>query len=65
MSSSAGGLHISSHTGGKQGKIKAEEAKEARDRITVVPPVQGLSGLRDADMVIEVRFYNRFSPSTC
>ncbi|KIP08640.1 hypothetical protein PHLGIDRAFT_87836 [Phlebiopsis gigantea 11061_1 CR5-6] len=36
-----------------KGKIKAEEAKEARDRITVVPPVQGLSGLRDADMVIE------------
>ncbi|KAJ3551619.1 hypothetical protein NM688_g4601 [Phlebia brevispora] len=36
-----------------QGKITSEEAKEARARVTVVSPEQGLSGLRDVDMVIE------------
>lgn len=34
-----------------KGRIKSEEAKEARSRITVV---DGLTGLRDVDMVIEV-----------
>lgn len=38
-----------------KGKIQDIEAKEARDRITVVGGSEGLSGLRDADMVIEVR----------
>lgn len=36
-----------------KGKIKAEEAKEARDRVTVVPPEKGLVGLQDVDMVVE------------
>ncbi|EKM53610.1 uncharacterized protein PHACADRAFT_260050 [Phanerochaete carnosa HHB-10118-sp] len=36
-----------------KGKIKAEEAKEARDRVSVVPPEKGMSGLQDVDMVIE------------
>ncbi|KAI0785837.1 3-hydroxyacyl-CoA dehydrogenase [Abortiporus biennis] len=36
-----------------KGKIKAEEAKEARDRVTVVAPEKGLEGFRDADMVVE------------
>jgi len=36
-----------------KGKIKAEEAKEARDRLIVVPPEKGLAGFRDVDMVVE------------
>lgn len=36
-----------------QGKISSEEAKEARARVMVIPPEQGLLGLRDVDMVIE------------
>lgn len=35
----------------ERGRIKSEEAKEARDRIQVVPDIRGM---RDADMVIEV-----------
>ncbi|KAF5366030.1 hypothetical protein D9758_006733 [Tetrapyrgos nigripes] len=36
-----------------KGRIKSEEAKEARDRITPVDPSLGLKGFRDAGMVIE------------
>jgi 3-hydroxybutyryl-CoA dehydrogenase len=36
-----------------KGRLTSGEAKEARDRITVV---DGLKGLRDVDMVVEVRF---------
>ncbi|KAI0343470.1 hypothetical protein BDW22DRAFT_1355915 [Trametopsis cervina] len=36
-----------------KGKITSEEAKEARDRVTVVSPEKGLAGIRDVDMVIE------------
>ncbi|KAI0077193.1 hypothetical protein K474DRAFT_1596520 [Panus rudis PR-1116 ss-1] len=36
-----------------KGKIQSQEAKEARERVTVVPPEKGLAGLRDVDMVIE------------
>lgn len=35
-----------------KGRLTSEEAKEARDRIAVV---DGLKGLRDVDMVVEVR----------
>lgn len=38
-----------------KGKIQDIEAKEARDRITVIDGSKGISGLRDVDMVIEVR----------
>ena len=44
-------LHCHRHL---QGKITNEEAKEARERITVVSPDKGLAGLQDVDMVIEV-----------
>ena len=38
-----------------KGKIQDIEAKEARDRITVLDyDAQGIKGFRDADMVIEV-----------
>jgi 3-hydroxybutyryl-CoA dehydrogenase len=37
-----------------KGRITSEEAKEARDRISVVGSEVGIKGLRDADMVIEV-----------
>ncbi|KIK02450.1 hypothetical protein K443DRAFT_517155 [Laccaria amethystina LaAM-08-1] len=36
-----------------KGRITSEEAKEARDRISVVGSEVGIKGLRDADMVIE------------
>ncbi|KAK7472296.1 hypothetical protein VKT23_000416 [Stygiomarasmius scandens] len=36
-----------------KGRIKSEEAKEARERITPVDPSLGLKGFRDANMVIE------------
>ena len=37
-----------------QGKIQSEEAKEARERIIVISPERGISGFKDADMVVEV-----------
>lgn len=38
-----------------KGKIQDIEAKEARDRITVLDyETQGIKGFRDVDMVIEV-----------
>ncbi|KAI0087113.1 3-hydroxyacyl-CoA dehydrogenase [Irpex rosettiformis] len=36
-----------------KGKITSEEAKEARDRLSVVSPEQGLAGIRDVDMIVE------------
>ncbi|KAI0821166.1 3-hydroxyacyl-CoA dehydrogenase [Irpex lacteus] len=36
-----------------KGKITSEEAKEARDRVTVVGPEKGLAGVQDVDMVVE------------
>lgn len=45
-------------TGILQGKITSEEAKEARDRVTVVGPEKGLAGVQDVDMVVEVRIKN-------
>ena len=38
-----------------KGKISAEDAKQARDRVTVVGAEKGVAGMRDVDMVIEVR----------
>jgi 3-hydroxybutyryl-CoA dehydrogenase len=38
-----------------KGRIRETEAKEARDRITVLDyDTQGIKGFRDVDMVIEV-----------
>lgn len=37
-----------------KGRITSEEAKEARDRISVVGSEAGIKGLRDVDMVVEV-----------
>lgn len=38
-----------------KGKVQESEAKEARERVSVVSREKDLSGLRDVDMVIEVR----------
>ena len=38
-----------------QGKISSEDAKQARDRVSVIAADKGLAGMRDVDMVIEVR----------
>ena len=38
-----------------KGKISEADAKEARERVTVVPEATGLKGFKDVDMVIEVR----------
>ena len=38
-----------------KGRITNDEAKDARERITVVGSDAGIKGLRDVDMVIEVR----------
>ncbi len=38
-----------------KGRITSDEAKDARERITVVGADAGIKGLRDVDMVIEVR----------
>ena len=39
----------------QKGKMKDVEAKEARERVEVVPVEQGIAGLKDVDMVVEVR----------
>ncbi|KAJ7750054.1 3-hydroxyacyl-CoA dehydrogenase [Mycena maculata] len=36
-----------------KGRITADDAKDARGRVTVVGPEAGLQGLRDVDMVVE------------
>lgn len=38
-----------------KGRITSDDAKDARGRITVVGSDAGIKGLRDVDMVIEVR----------
>lgn len=38
-----------------KGRLVDYEAKEARARVQVVPQDKGLAGLRDVDMVVEVR----------
>lgn len=37
-----------------KGRLTNEQAKEAKDRVTVVGTEHGIKGLRDVDMVIEV-----------
>ena len=37
-----------------KGKLSEQEAKDARQRITVVPEEQGIEGLKDVDLVVEV-----------
>jgi 3-hydroxybutyryl-CoA dehydrogenase len=37
-----------------KGKISEQDAQDARSRITVVPEDVGISGLNDADLVVEV-----------
>lgn len=45
-----------------KGRLVDYEAKEARDRVQVVPQEKGMAGLRDVDMVVEVRVsYARWS----
>ena len=39
-----------------KGKITELDAKEARDRVSVVAPEKGVEGVKDVDMVVEVRF---------
>lgn len=60
-----------------KGKITAQQASEARERIQVVDQDKGVNALRDVDMVIEVRihrptpletlnlFFHRLCPRTC
>ena len=38
-----------------KGKITELEAKEAKERVTVIPGDKGIAGLRDVDMAIEAR----------
>jgi len=40
-----------------KGRLTNEEAKEARDRVSVVGSEAGIKRLRDVDMVIEVCFH--------
>lgn len=40
-----------------KGRLTTEEAREARDRVTVIGSDVGIKGFRDVDMVIEVRQY--------
>jgi len=41
-----------------KGKLKELEAKEAKERVTVIPNEQGIRGLRDVDMAIEAASEN-------
>ena len=43
-----------------KGRLSSEEAKEAKDKVSVLPPEAGVKGMREVDMVIEVRFYTSF-----
>jgi len=43
-----------------KGRLSSEEAKEAWDKVSVVGPQIGIKGMREVDMVIEVRFYISF-----
>jgi 3-hydroxybutyryl-CoA dehydrogenase len=37
-----------------KGRITSEQAKEARDRVSIVSGEAGVKGFRDVDMVVEV-----------
>jgi 3-hydroxyacyl-CoA dehydrogenase len=37
-----------------KGKITQQDANDARARITVVPESEGIKGIRDVDLVVEV-----------
>lgn len=39
-----------------KGRLSSEQAKEARDKVSVVGQEAGIKGMREVDMVIEVRF---------
>ena len=39
-----------------RGRLSSEEAKDARDKVSVVGSEAGIKGMRDVDMVIEVIF---------
>ena len=43
-----------------KGKIQEAEARHARERVSVIDQAVGVRGLRDVDMVIEVR-----TPANC
>lgn len=43
-----------------KGRLSSEQAKEARDRVSVVGSEAGIKGMREVDMVIEVHFYKSF-----
>ena len=43
-----------------KGRLSSEEAKEARDKVSVVGSEVGIKGMKEVDMVIEVRFYISF-----
>jgi len=38
-----------------KGRLTSEQSKEARDRVSVASSEAGVRGLRDVDMVVEVR----------
>jgi 3-hydroxybutyryl-CoA dehydrogenase len=40
-----------------KGRISADAAKDARGLVSVIGPEAGLKGLRDVDMVVEVRMF--------
>jgi 3-hydroxybutyryl-CoA dehydrogenase len=39
-----------------KGKLTEEEAKDARDRLSVVSEEKGINGLKDVDLVVEVSY---------
>jgi 3-hydroxybutyryl-CoA dehydrogenase len=43
-----------------KGRLSSEEAKEARDKVSVVGCEARMKGMREVDMVIEVTFYISF-----
>ena len=46
-----------------KGKIQEADARHARERVSVIDQTVGVRGLRDVDMVVEVRRQNRLVPS--
>jgi hypothetical protein len=47
-----------------KGKIQEADARHARERVSIIDQAVGLRGLREVDMVIEVRKANRLVPSS-
>ena len=39
-----------------KGKLTEQEAKDAKGRLTVVPEEEGINGLKDVDLVVEVSY---------